>query len=452
MRTRSALILVGALLSVVALAGCGSSGGGPGNPQVTATSPVNGATGVAVTTAVTATFDRDMDAATLTTATFVLNPAALSATEAGRPSRAQAVTATVTYDAASRTATLTPESALSYNTTYNAALTTEVKDSEGQPLAALTTWAFTTAESNPSIVSHTPASGSIDIPVSVAVTATFNKDMDPTTILASNFRLEQTIGPTGVLSAQAVASTITYDAATRTATLSPAAFLTPGAGYTATVLTGVCDTEGHALPADVSWSFTTAATPPPTLIYINAGVLMAEGGTIRLRENSSSGTVISDATVTVNGFTFPFRPDSNDYFLWGGGFHVDPGAACDLTVSWRGLTITGQCRLPYPPGMTAPVEGSNNSISVPTLVTWNFGGNPLPDYYISVNGRDPYSYSPNLAVTATDYTFPAGTFTSGSGYLMIYAYNYYDAFAGPAAPSSYFTTGNSQTVSVNWVE
>ena len=64
-------------------------------------------------------------------------------------------------------------------------------------------------------------------------------------------------------------ATVSYTAATRTATLTPQSALTYGAGYTVTVkggLGGVTDTPGNALAASVSWSFSVEASPPQLLV------------------------------------------------------------------------------------------------------------------------------------------------------------------------------------------
>ena len=81
-------------------------------PTVTARTPAPGATGVAVSTAVTATFSENMDAATLTDATFKL-------TDPGNTVKAAAVS----YSAATLTATLQPNAPLAQSTTYTARLT-----------------------------------------------------------------------------------------------------------------------------------------------------------------------------------------------------------------------------------------------------------------------------------------------------------------------------------------
>jgi hypothetical protein len=107
-------------------------------PQVTANTPAAGATGVTLSTTVTATFNEAMDAASISGSTIELRT----------PSNAL-VAASVTYSAATRTATLTPSAALSASTTYTAtvrggATDPRVKDAAGNALAANATWSFTT--------------------------------------------------------------------------------------------------------------------------------------------------------------------------------------------------------------------------------------------------------------------------------------------------------------------
>ncbi len=62
---------------------------------------------------------------------------------------------------------------------------------------------------------------------------------------------------------------MTYDSATMTAKLTPQSALAYGASYTATVkggAGGVTDVAGNPLAANVSWSFTTEASPPQVLV------------------------------------------------------------------------------------------------------------------------------------------------------------------------------------------
>ena len=104
---------------------------GPVNqaPTVSARSPSDNATDVAVDSAITATFSEAMDAATINTNTFVVD---------------NGVTGTVSYDVNSTTATFTPTMNLDYNTTYTATITTGARDLSGNALQADHTWLFTT--------------------------------------------------------------------------------------------------------------------------------------------------------------------------------------------------------------------------------------------------------------------------------------------------------------------
>ncbi len=110
-------------------------------PQVASTSPVGGATAVAVGSAVTVTFNEAVNPATLTAATIELRDATNSL-----------VPTSISYDAANRRAVLTPSAPLAGLTVHTATVrggSTEprVKDPAGNALAANVVWTFTTAAS-----------------------------------------------------------------------------------------------------------------------------------------------------------------------------------------------------------------------------------------------------------------------------------------------------------------
>ncbi|MFC0485625.1 CBM96 family carbohydrate-binding protein [Pseudarthrobacter scleromae] len=122
---------------VLTMSGSGSGGGGDtAAPTVTGTSPVDGATGTAVSTNVTATFSEAMNTSTITSDTFTLKTGPT------------AVSAAVTYSGTGNTATLNPGTDLAAGTTYTATVkggSTGVKDAAGNALASDKTWTFTTA-------------------------------------------------------------------------------------------------------------------------------------------------------------------------------------------------------------------------------------------------------------------------------------------------------------------
>jgi Domain of unknown function (DUF4082)/Bacterial Ig-like domain len=214
-------------------------------PQVTTRAPVSGATGVDPGTTVTATFANAIDPSTLTASSFTLK------TTAGGTS----VPATVAWDAASRTATLTPGAALSGSTGYTATLTTALKSDDGTALPAAVTWAFTTAApAPPTVTSKSPAAGATGVAVTAPVTATFSAAMDASTLTGTTVKLL-------TADASPVSATVAYDAVTKTVTLTPSAPLSMLATYTATITTGAQNAGGTALASAVTWTFTTAGCP-----------------------------------------------------------------------------------------------------------------------------------------------------------------------------------------------
>lgn len=112
--------------------------------------------------------------------------------------------------------------------------------------------AKTSAPPNPTVLSTTPARGAINAPLAQVITATFSKAMNLTTITNTTFTLTS---PGGV----SVLGTVT--SAGTTSSFTPTLPLILGTVYTATVTTGVQDTLGHALLANMVWTFTTGTIP-----------------------------------------------------------------------------------------------------------------------------------------------------------------------------------------------
>jgi lysophospholipase L1-like esterase len=109
-------------------------------PTVTSRSPLSGATGVATSANVTATFSEP------------LNPTTVTSTNVTLTGGSSAVAASVTYDNPTRTVTLDPSAALQPGITYTAFLnggTGGIADAANNVLADDVTWTFTTAESQP---------------------------------------------------------------------------------------------------------------------------------------------------------------------------------------------------------------------------------------------------------------------------------------------------------------
>ena len=104
----------------------------------------------------------------------------------------------------------------------------------------------------PGVNSTTPAADATGVSLYSSISAVFNKAMNPATVTTETFTLE---GPAG-----AVAGSVGYISASRTAVFTPTVFLDPQTLYTATLTTDVQDPWGAPLPAPYTWSFTTGDT------------------------------------------------------------------------------------------------------------------------------------------------------------------------------------------------
>ena len=109
----------------------------------------------------------------------------------------------------------------------------------------------------PTVVTTSPASGATAVGAAVPLSATFSEAMSAASISGASFELRDAGNAL-------VAATVTYDASTRSAILTPTAALAAQATYTLRVHGGATDPRakdaaGNALAADKTWSFTTAA-------------------------------------------------------------------------------------------------------------------------------------------------------------------------------------------------
>ena len=340
-------------------------------PTVTARTPAPGATAVGTATAVTATFSESLDPATVNTSTFVL-----------RDQLSNIVTATVTYNVATNTATLTPSSPLSNLAQYTATIVggaSGVKDQAGNALAVNSAWSFTTAgaidTTLPTIVSRAPAPGAVGVATNTVVTATFSEALNPATVTPSTFVLRDA-GNTVVPAA------VSYNAGTSTATLTPSSGLASSATYTATVVggaSGVRDAAGNALAVNSTWSFTTVAvidTTPPTV----TSRVPAPGATGVATSTAVSAT-FSEAlnATTVTPSTFELRDAGN--------------AVVPATVSYNAgsntATLTPSSALAFSATYTATVVGgasgvkdvAGNALAVSS--TWTFTTETAPGVQFS---------------------------------------------------------------------
>ena len=137
---------------------------------------------------------------------------------------------------------------------YSVTQNTGAKSRTGALTVAGKTFNVTQAGVPPTISGQSPSSGATEVSPSTTVSVTFSETMSASSITTSSFTLTQGGSP--------VSGSVSYDAGTQTATFTPSANLVYSTSFTATLTTGVQDSEGVALASSSSWSFTTAAPPP----------------------------------------------------------------------------------------------------------------------------------------------------------------------------------------------
>jgi Ca2+-binding RTX toxin-like protein len=321
----------------------------PVGPVVTARTPAVNATGVAVGTNVTATFDVVVQGVSGTS--FTLRNTATG----------NAVAAVVSFNATTRVATLNPNANLLAGTTYTATLTggaTAIRNAAGTPLAT-TSWSFTTAANTtpPTVTLRSPAVNATAVAAGTNVTATFNEAV--LGVNGTTFRL------TNAASGAVIGAAVTQNGTTNQWILNPTANLANDTTYRVTLTggtTAIRDLAGTPL-ATVTWTFTTG--PAPTLTA-RAPAVNATGVA---RANNITAT-FSEAVQGVSTTTFVIRPAATPNSTPIAGtvtrngttnqWILNPSATLAANTQYR-VTLTG--------GPAAIRDGAGNPL---TTVTWTF--------------------------------------------------------------------------------
>jgi hypothetical protein len=390
-RVRPQLLAV--LLGVlVAACGGGSGGGDPilgpqGNvgaaPMVTATFPAATTpivTGVAINAKITATFSKSMDATTLNSPATNFTVACPAGT---------AITGTVLYVDASRTATFSHTANFPLNTTCTATITTSVKGYQGIPMAQAFVWQFKTGSAvdtvRPTVTLTVPAAGATGVAANTLVTATFSEDMDPTTITGTSFTLVNT-----TLGGTAIAGNVSYSPVGRIATFTPTtpATLPNSTLFTATVTTVAADLAGNTMAANKVWTFTTGAaldTTPPTVTLVNPADL-ATGVCINKTVNATFSEAMDATTITTT--TFTLAPTAS------------PGAPVVALVSYDPLTKIAALN---PTGNLSASTQYSATVIGGTSGVKDLAGNPLAvnKAWTFTTGTSSCAAAPALGAAAT---------------------------------------------------
>lgn len=249
-------------------------------PVVTASSPENGAINVPLDQVISVSFNEEMNAASITQASFTLQGAA-------------AVSGTVTYSGT--TATFTPSALLAINTTYTARITTMAKDVDGNALQQDYMWTFSTGSSiTPMVAITDPANNATGVFLNKIVSASFNMPMNQSTINGTTFTIKQ--GTTPVL------GTVSYSGIT--AYFTPNSLLSPNTVYTVTITTGAKNIQGTSLKSPYVWAFTTGTISAPTVIATDPA---DNAGNVAANKIVSATFSMPMDLLTVNNTTFTLK-------------------------------------------------------------------------------------------------------------------------------------------------
>ena len=266
--------------------------GNSGSSSFSATIPANGATGVSISSALTATLSESISASTITATTFTLKDSTMNP-----------VSGTVTVRGT--TAMFAPSSALAGSTLYTATLTTGVKDLAGKALLTDYTWSFTTGTTPdttpPTVNTPSPPSGATNVSVSSSITATFSEPVNPETVTATTFTLKDHAN-------NLVTGNITTNGITVAFVLPSGARLNLGTAYTATLTTGNKDLAGNALATNFSWTFTTSAASSTGLVFPSNGDVPNENAeSVRFRWTNPHSNGLPIYGPSGNGVTYIWR-------------------------------------------------------------------------------------------------------------------------------------------------
>jgi hypothetical protein len=297
-------------------------------PVVESTEPINGAINVPLNQVITATLNEDMDAATFTKASFIVQGAT-------------PVDGNVTLNG--KIATFTPTGNLAVNTTYTAIIKTSVKDLAGNALQADYVWTFSTgATVRPTVILTSPLPEAKNVATNKTVQADFNMLMNHASINGSTFTVKK--GTT------LVAGTVSDNGTS--AFFDPTVNLDPNTEYTATITTGAKNIQGTALATDYVWKFTTGSSVAPKVtstdptnnassVALNKDILanfsmimdpltiISPATNFTLRKQNTTVDLIGQ--VTYSGTTATFNPNAD----------LDPSTTYTATIKTGAKNLAG---------------------------------------------------------------------------------------------------------------
>jgi hypothetical protein len=240
--------------------------------------------------------------------------------------------------------------------------------------------------SNLTATSTNPVQNVTGVPRNQAVAFTFSEAMDPLTINASTFTLNQ--GTTSV------PGTVTYSGTT--ATFTPTNALAASTNYTATVTTGATSLTGNSLAANSVWSFTTGGSTS-ALAVVNLGTA---GNYLILAKTAITNIATSALTGDLG-----LSPAATSYIT---GFALTNATGYATSSQVTGSIYAADMATPTSTNLTTAV---NNMLTAYT----DAAGRPIPDFLeLGTGNIGGKTLIPGLYKWTSAVTIPSDVTISGS--------------------------------------
>ena len=225
----------------------------------------------------------------------------------------------------------------------------------------------------PVIESTTPLSNALNVPLGQVITATFNEEMDPSSITSASFIVTGT---------SPIAGTITYSG--KTASFTPQALLAENTTYTAKITTKAKDVNGNFLQLEYVWVFSTGAILRPVVTAVDP---INNAIAVPLNQTISATFNMAMNPATLNSTTFKVMQ----------GVTTVTG-----TISYTGSTVSF---VPASPLLTNKIytvtitTGAKNTLdtAMTTDYTWSFTTDRVP----TVTSTDPMNNAIDVALNQT---------------------------------------------------
>jgi Bacterial Ig-like domain len=248
----------------------------------------------------------------------------------------------------------------------------------------------------PVVISTSPASGQIGVPLIKIITATFNTKMDPSSITAVSFTVRD---------GASVAGSVTYQG--QTASFTPAGSLTANTIYTGKVTTAVKDPYGNHMQEDYIWTFSTGTTPLVPYVVSTDPISNATNVPLAQVVTATFSEPMDPATITAAG-TFTLLQGANP-------------VAGTVTYNATTASFTPSANLATGVTYTARVTNAAENVGGVAMTAdyvWNFSTGAVVTP--TVIATDPTNFETNVAINFS----PIATFSMPMDPLTMVAANY----------------------------